>query len=672
VDINILQVYPDKTTKSIVGEPLTIYVTAQFEKEYTLEEIQNKILIEIWTNIKCKESQNINEDYAAKLEPFEQKGDIIVFRRTLNPEEVGFYNIAVRFRETQEQLWRWYGGNPEQKINIPINIEPAWITEAILYNAFVRQFGAKDDDQDGIVRPGEGGTFNDLIERIDHFKKLGIGAIYLNPIQNVGEIFRYEQEGIDYYEKHLTNQLPVHMHPGSVYSIKEYKSIDPELGLNSKNLDTDQYHEFKRFCDVCHKNGIRVILDVVFDHTARDCFLQRIHPEWFVYRKNPKSLEGEFITPEHPEAEKYWGKPDYAFSPYDHDVVWGDCTMVNWDFYYGIQTWGQGTPLPPLNPEIKKMREYFKSVLKYWIKNYGVDGFRLDVAYAVPDDFWHEALEECREYAKKICKKHKEDATKQECAPISPDIIFVGETYVDRVYELQECGITMLNGDFTWKLFNPETLKGYLDYAYNISSDYFPHGSHWLLFPECHDGPRLPKKFAEIMHTENADVNLNKSRWALTALLPGTPQMHNGYEVVEHEQVSVQTYTPINWESQKNITEYIATINKVRNENIALQRGTYKFIDTQQGVGPFTQLFAFVRDYRHDNFKQTCIVIVNMDINNTANHVQIHLPHIDGLDFSKPFRLRELITGKVYERDSNTITIVLEPGECHVVQIEQD
>jgi glycosidase len=656
--VEIVQVYPDRTTKALPGEPLLFVVS--------VKDAPADLRIEVWTDVVCKEfSPTSNAEFAVPLQRKRLSGDVTRFERAITPTRCGFYSFCVR--HLQGKRWSWSGGRDyESRRTIALNIEPPWVTSAVVYNAFVRQFGARDRNKDGIIEPGEGGTFNDLIERMPHFRKLGIGAIYLNPIQMTGEVFQYKEELMPHYQDE-TNHLPLHMHPGSVYTVKDYKSIDPELGFNEHDPDTDQYGEFRRFVAVCHENGIRVILDIVFGHTARDSLIQRIHPEWFVYKRNPQSLDEPYVYYESPEAEAYWGKPDFAFSPYDHDIFWTDCTRLNWNW----------KPVPgpnpqPRNPRIKEMREYFKSVLRYWIKQYGVDGFRLDVAYSVPPDFWHEALADCRATAREVCLLHEEHPQKQAVAPLSPEILFVGETYVDDVNELQECGITLLNGDFSSKIFTVEQLKGYLDYAYNISGDFFPRNSRWMLFPECHDFARLPEKFSSQLLHDSSDVQLNKSRWVLAATLPGTPMLHNGYEVVEHKSVSVRTYTGINWGSAKNITEYIGKVNTARNNHVALQKGDYTFVESEQGATSNAQLYAFLRDYTdHDGKRDTIIVVVNMDFNNKADGVRIDLPSLNGYDWERPFVLHDLLTGSTYERKEHEVIVVLEPGESHVFEVKQ-
>jgi len=222
---------------------------------------------------------------------------------------------------------------------------------------------------------------------------------------------------------------------------------------------TDQYNEFRKFVQRCHKNKIRVIIDMVLDHTSKDSIIQRLHPEWYLYKKNPLSLDDPYVYQEEDPQRTIWGSPAHVFSPFDHDIFWSDCGMLNWNFRYP-----RSPNAAPPNPSIATMRQYFKDLLKYWIKNFGVDGFRLDVSYAIPPDFWHEAVAEVRAYAKTLNKG---------ILPLSPDITFIGESYVDDIYDLQASGITAVNGDFSNKIWNVESLKGYLDYAYNINGNSF-------------------------------------------------------------------------------------------------------------------------------------------------------------------------------------------------------
>ena len=123
---------------------------------------------------------------------------------------------------------------------------------------------------------------------------------------------------------------------GSPYSIRDFKSINPDLGTESdlKNLVTS-----------AHQPGIKVILDIACNHSSWDNLLIEEHPNWYT-----QDAQGKIIAP---------------------NENWSDVA----DFNYN-QT---------------GLREYMWEVLEYWVKEFDIDGYRLDVAELVPDDFWKTA-----------------------------------------------------------------------------------------------------------------------------------------------------------------------------------------------------------------------------------------------------------------------------------------
>lgn len=120
---------------------------------------------------------------------------------------------------------------------------------------------------------------------------------------------------------------------GSYYAVKNYKEVNPEFGTKE---------DFKRVVDKAHEMGFKVILDWVANHTGGDNVWLTEHPDWYVKDEagNPKS-------------------------PYD----WTDTYELNYD-----------------NQE---MRAAMTDALKYWITDFGIDGYRCDMAHEVPTDFWN-------------------------------------------------------------------------------------------------------------------------------------------------------------------------------------------------------------------------------------------------------------------------------------------
>lgn len=120
---------------------------------------------------------------------------------------------------------------------------------------------------------------------------------------------------------------------GSYYAIKDYKEINPEFGTKE---------DFKKLVDKAHEMGFKVIMDWVANHTGCDNVWTTSNPDWYV-----KDEAGNFK------------------SPYD----WTDTYELNYDN--------------------QDMCAAMLDAMKYWINDFGVDGYRCDMAHEVPTDFWN-------------------------------------------------------------------------------------------------------------------------------------------------------------------------------------------------------------------------------------------------------------------------------------------
>ena len=121
---------------------------------------------------------------------------------------------------------------------------------------------------------------------------------------------------------------------GSPYSVRDYYDVNPEFGTKE---------EFKHFVDAAHAQGFHVILDWVANHTAWDNPMASAHPDWY---------------------EKTWDGKDRP-TPW---LDWSDIIDLDWT-----------------KPGV---REHVGKAMEMWVRDYGVDGFRADVAGYVPIDFW--------------------------------------------------------------------------------------------------------------------------------------------------------------------------------------------------------------------------------------------------------------------------------------------
>lgn len=178
---------------------------------------------------------------------------------------------------------------------------PDFMNRSVIYQIWMRSFTPE-------------GTLYATTSHLQHIADLGATIIYISPLNVHG--------------------YPSVFGPSTPYEIKDYDVIDPEYGTEA---------DFKALVAESHKLGLKVIMDVVYAHSANDNVL--LHKAGFFQR-----------TPD------------------------GKLIMSRWR-----------TPQPDFkNAEV---REYFRNNMLHWVRDVGVDGFRADVAGGVPPDFWNEARE---------------------------------------------------------------------------------------------------------------------------------------------------------------------------------------------------------------------------------------------------------------------------------------
>jgi glycosidase len=637
---------PHTVLKRRTGESVTVQITV-----HSTEPIHShELIVELWSAIHDTHGA---QQAATVLRYLRSEGSAHIFGATITLPHSGHFPFTFRARHVTQPLWQWAEGSSTGTATLWV--DPAWIYDAIVYNAFIRYFGAHHVESDGQIKTIEPGTFKDLREELNHLKKMGINVLYLNPVHLIGELYRN-------YNPH--DLLPEYLQPGCPYSVKDYKSIDPELSFGSERTSTAEhpFDEFRQFVHAAHKHGMRVVMDLVFNHAAHDAVFQRLHPEWFLYKEDFCSLEQPYIYPEDLKDGKPWGDPKHTFSPYDHGWWWRDAAQLNWNNLESYPDFIMPTIAankPPNNPTIKEMYTYFKNIVKFWIRDFGIDGFRCDVAYRVPLDFWQECIIEARATAKEA---HAHNGS------IDGDVVFIAEDYHVAMNDLYKAGFTACYGDYSNKLATLPEITGYLDYMYNISGDHFPQNSLWFIFPECHDFHRNPSKLVHDQreHHADADLNANKSRWTITACLPGIPMIFNGFEKIEWEPASLFSYSTIDWESDKDISDHIKAVNLIRRKEPALQTGQYHYLHTSEGIAPQSKIFSFARLQGADSI----IVIVNLHLTQKADNVTVSLIDELGIDFTKPYVLVDLLTKKKYPRTGRDVTVILEPGEAHIFRIE--
>ncbi|MGC3943432.1 MAG: alpha-amylase family glycosyl hydrolase [Chryseolinea sp.] len=184
------------------------------------------------------------------------------------------------------------------------------------------------------------GTFKAFQEDLPRLKKLGVDMLWIMPIQPIGE-------------KNRKGAL------GSYYSIKDYKSVNPEFGT----LD-----DFKALVRSAHDQGFKVILDWVPNHTAWDHTWLTAHPDY--YMTDSAAVEvGKMLG----VAKDYYKKKGVGNLVYESD--WDDIALLN--------HYNKGT------------RAAMIDAMKFWVTDTDIDGFRADHAgHEIPMFFWNEVMDE--------------------------------------------------------------------------------------------------------------------------------------------------------------------------------------------------------------------------------------------------------------------------------------
>lgn len=179
-----------------------------------------------------------------------------------------------------------------------------------LRNSTIYQVFPRNYSKDGTLRALK----NDLERIVD----LGVDILYLLPVHPIGEVARKGTAG-------------------SPYAIKDYRAINADLGSLA---------DFEDLVAKAHQKGLKIMMDIVFNHTSRDSILLKEHPDWF-YIKN--------------------GQPGNRVGD------WSDVADLNF--------------------EVAAVWDYLIETLIYWVHK-GVDAFRCDVAPIIPLAFWKKAREE--------------------------------------------------------------------------------------------------------------------------------------------------------------------------------------------------------------------------------------------------------------------------------------
>lgn len=397
-----------------------------------------------------------------------------------------------------------------------------WYQDAVFYEVYVRAF--QDGNGDGI------GDFVGLTSRLDYLQDLGVTCLWILPM----------------YPSPLGDDG---------YDIADYRGIHPDYGT----LD-----DFKRFLDEAHRRGIRVIADLVLNHTS-------IAHRWF-----QEARKGQ----DNPYHDYYvWSDTDQKYR--DARIIFLDTERSNWtwdqeagQFYWHRFFWHQ----PDLNYENPRVQEEMLEVFRFWM-DMGLDGFRCD---AIPYLFEEEGtscenLPRTHAYLKELRKVMDREY---------PEAILLGEAnqWPEDVRPYFGDGDELhMSFDFpTMPRLYESIRRGHrkpLDEIFAQSVE-IPEGCQWATFLRNHDELTLEMVTPEVrewMWQEYApnprmksNLGIRRRLWplvdhdrrhvellhSLLLSLPGSPVLYYGDEIGMGDNIWLSdrrgVRTPMQWDDSRN------------------------------------------------------------------------------------------------------------------------
>ena len=401
---------------------------------------------------------------------------------------------------------------------ICMEVEKMWAYENVFYQIYPLGLCGAPFENDGVLEH----RILRVLDFIPHIKKLGIGAIYFSPL------FESDTHG---------------------YNTRDYKKIDVRLGTNE---------DFKKVCDALHAEGIKVVLDGVFNHVGRG---------FWAFKD---------------VLEKRWDSP---YKDWFHISFDGNSNYNDGLWYEG---WEGNFDLVKLNLRNPAVCDHLIESVKFWIDEFGIDGLRLDVAYMVDRDF----LKRLR----------------YETSQFKEDFFLVGETLFGDYNQI-------MNDEMCHSVTNYECYKGIhsalnsmnlFEIVHSLLRQFGPEqwtlykGKHMFSFVDNHDVSRIASILQNEKHIPLA--------YTLIFGMPGIPIVYYGSEwgVKGDKKDGDPSLRPAFEKPEWNdLTDMISNMAAAFSESEALQYGGMKSLQLTN------KQCVFERESANDRV----IVAINADEN---------------------------------------------------------
>lgn len=322
---------------------------------------------------------------------------------------------------------------------------------------------------------------------------------------------------------------------GSYYSVKDYLDVNPEYGTKE---------DFRNLVNTAHELGMYVIIDWVANHTAWDNPLTESDPEFYEVDES-----GHFTPPT--------------------GTDWSDVIQLDYS-----------------NPSVW---EYMIGALRYWVSEFNIDGYRFDVAYMLPMDFWFEARTSLEKIRPVFMLAEAEGPEFHEIFDM---------TYTWSIHHMMR--------DIAEGNSNANDLSNLVDNDLNT----YPSGAFRMQFTSNHD----ENSWAG---TEFERLGAGANTFAvLTYTLPGMPLIYNGQEMGLNRRLEFFEKDPITWETN-SFFDFYKSLNDLRSNNSALHSGSRGGSFQRLATNNDENIYAFIRK-KEDN---EVLVVLNLSPESLAYEI---------------------------------------------------
>ena len=400
-----------------------------------------------------------------------------------------------------------------------------WYEQAIFYHMYpLGMTGAPKTN----IQTEVTDRFKELDQWIPHIHSLGCNAIYIGPL------FESSSHG---------------------YDTRDYKLVDRRLGTNES---------FREFTKLCHENGIKVVVDGVFNHTGR---------EFFAF----KDIQ-----------EKKWDSP---YKDWYKGVNFGWQSPLGDPF--GYEAWQGHFELPCLNLYNLQVKDYLFDVIRFWVNEFDIDGIRLDCANILDFNFMKEM--------------------RAKTASMKPDFWLMGEVIHGEYgrWVNPEMLHSVTNYELHKSIYSGFNDHNFFEIAHNVRR-LEAIGRQLYTFLDNHDEDRIASKLKVKEHLYPV--------YTCLMTLPGIPSIYYGGEwATEGRRTSTcdddlrpcilaQKIPELNCK----LTDFISKLGKIHQENEELHTGKYQ------------ELLLTNRQYAYARWGNNSLIITAL--NNDDNEAILNIP----------------------------------------------